>query len=307
MMTKAAETTLLIEAEREELDRDLFIDHWLSATPRTHRLGVGGPYTFWLHGYVLGRHLRVESIDLLQAQTTEFSGGLPIRTIPLGPLRIGIGQALPDVPHKRRCGIHANISSLALPPHFNINVRANFEDGTHRKIASLRGTRSRLRSRFDPLLQPLLVTRLGRSGSTLLMRLLAAHPEIAVHHPRTTEPRVACYWASILTALAEPAAYLRQIAPHNSLGGQWWLGRARRATPMIKINGPLNGSVRMASKPSQHFVKAESTASTRKLHLEAASCKPLFFREVSAGNRPSETPSLGNPTPLLLSEIYRDS
>jgi Sulfotransferase family len=122
-------------------------------------------------------------------------------------------------------GFHAVVSSLALAPEFELSVVAAFETGEQAEIAIVRGRRAELRTAFVPRLQPLMVTTLGRTGSMMLMRLLEAHPEVLVHRPFRYEQRVASYWIEVLRALAEPASYLRQLAPAGSLeGGRWWLG-----------------------------------------------------------------------------------
>ena len=68
-----------------------------------------------------------------------------------------------------------------------------------------RGRRAPLRSAFEPRRNPVTVTTLGRTGSMLLMRLLAAHPEVLVYRPHRFEQRIASYWADVLLSLAEPA------------------------------------------------------------------------------------------------------
>jgi hypothetical protein len=58
-------------------------------------------------------------------------------------------------------------------------------------------------------LRPLLVTSLGRSGSTLLMHRLRAHPHIVVPGETPYENRVGAYYANVyrvLTAFDDPAA-----------------------------------------------------------------------------------------------------
>jgi hypothetical protein len=54
-------------------------------------------------------------------------------------------------------------------------------------------------------LQPLLITSLGRMGTTLLMRLLAAHPAVVTYDRPPFEVRGGKYWLHVLKALAAPA------------------------------------------------------------------------------------------------------
>jgi uncharacterized protein YukE len=81
-----------------------------------------------------------------------------------------------------------------------------------------------LRSPFEPRLRPLMVTTLGRTGSTAMVRMLRAHPRIVAYRPFEYEPRVATYWMGVFKSLSEPVSYRRQITPTGTLDGAWWLG-----------------------------------------------------------------------------------
>ena len=63
----------------------------------------------------------------------------------------------------------------------------------------------RLNTAFTPTMQPLMLTSLGRSGSTWLMRMLAEHPNILVHDRHPYEARVCSYWMHFVKVLGEPA------------------------------------------------------------------------------------------------------
>jgi hypothetical protein len=69
-----------------------------------------------------------------------------------------------------------------------------------------------------------MVTTLGRTGSTAMVRLLQAHPEIAAYRPFEYEPRVATYWVGVLKGLGDPTSYRRQITPAGTVDGTWWVG-----------------------------------------------------------------------------------
>ena len=75
------------------------------------------------------------------------------------------------------------MNSLNLERDFEILVRARLDDKTRVNMATLRGTRERLDTGFDPAIDPLMVTTLGRTGSTILMTVLATHPEITAYRP----------------------------------------------------------------------------------------------------------------------------
>ncbi len=114
----------------------------------------------------------------------------------------------PDVARKfgssSRVGFRKAIGTVGLAPAFTIGVRVVFQDGRRREIAEIRGTQQ-LISAFTPSMQPIGVTSLGRSGSTLLMRMLAEHPDIIVEERFPYETRVFSYWMHFMHVLAAPA------------------------------------------------------------------------------------------------------
>ena len=70
----------------------------------------------------------------------------------------------------------ARSTLLRLPPRFELDLTAELEDGTECPLGTVAGRRAPLRSGYDPELRPLIVTTLGRTGSTWLIHLLAGHP-----------------------------------------------------------------------------------------------------------------------------------
>jgi hypothetical protein len=140
--------------------------------------------------------------------------------------RTGVASSFPDVPGSDRSGFYMPIGALTLPPEFELSVVAALEDGGRVPIATVRGRRAPLRSGPDSYLQPLMVTSLGRTGSTAVLRILESHPATVVYKPFEYEPRVATYWTEVLRALAEPQSYLRQLGPSNIafFDRGWFLG-----------------------------------------------------------------------------------
>jgi hypothetical protein len=118
------------------------------------------------------------------------------------------------------------VGCAARPPEFDLALDAVLEDGTHTRLAAIKGRRSPLESSFEPAVQPLLVTTLGRSGSSVFVQALEGHPEIAAYHPFAADPRPAAYWSSVFRELSDPDSSLRQLAhrsPDRAERG-WWLG-----------------------------------------------------------------------------------
>jgi hypothetical protein len=99
-------------------------------------------------------------------------------------------------------------------PEFSLEVQAVLETIGARRSASCAERRAELHTQNQPRRNPVMVTTLGRTGSMLLMRMLASRtPSCWSTGPHRFEQRVASYWADVLLSLAEPTSYIRQIAP----------------------------------------------------------------------------------------------
>ena len=125
------------------------------------------------------------------------------------------------------------VNALALPSSFDAELRAVRADRSQIPLVTIRGRRAPLHTGFEPAMQPLSITSLGRSGSTALMRALERHPEIASCPAFAYETRVSLYWLSVLRDLSEPAGYRRQIvnSPETRIGGTEWWRAGRRPRP----------------------------------------------------------------------------
>jgi hypothetical protein len=198
-----------------------------------------GAYAIDVSGWALGRRLPVVEVELLDGEAR-------VCSVPADLSRPDVAAAFPDVDHARFSGFHALTSSLQLDPDFELIMEAVLQDGSRAKIATIRGRRDPLRSSFEPRFQPLMVTAPGRTGSTLLMRMLAGHPRILTYRPFQFEPRVASYWIGLLKALSDPASYLRQLSDARNLDQpSWWLGAnlpLPRALPDDSIQEWMGGA-----------------------------------------------------------------
>ena len=174
-------------------------------------------YALDLRGWAVGAQSPVASVLVLR-------DGVLLRLLPLEVDRPDVAAAHPGLPEAERSGFFGTLSALSLGPRFEVQIEVRLEDGTQLPLARVRGTRAPLRSSFEPRLQPLLLTTLGRTGSTAVVRMLAAHPEIVAYRPFDYEPRVATYWMGVFQALSDPASYRRQLAATGTIDGAWWLG-----------------------------------------------------------------------------------
>src|SRR6185503_11425346 len=107
---------------------------------------------------------------------------------------------------RKEIGFATAQSALALPPGFELEIRAVLESGRSERLASLRGVREPIQTGYEARLQPLMVTTLGRTGSMALMRMLEAHPELLVYRPYRYEQQVAGYWLDVLLTLSDPSS-----------------------------------------------------------------------------------------------------
>src|SRR5215212_2213845 len=117
----------------------------------------------------------------------------------------------PEVPGAAACGFRLLVDTLSLPHCFAFQLRAALPDGSRLKFADISGERRPLTTAYDPRFQPLLVTSLGRMGTTVLMRMLAAHPGVVVYDRPPYEVRAGKYWVHVLKTLAAPTDARKRV------------------------------------------------------------------------------------------------
>lgn len=174
-------------------------------------------YAFDVRGWALGRRARVTSVELKD-------GPRLLWRVPTDIARDELRDTFPQAEGTAVAGFFTIVNTLNLNREFEIVVRARLEDTSRVNMATLRGSREPLHTDFAPAIDPLLVTTLGRTGSTILMKVLATHPEITAFRPFEYEPRAATYWLGVMTTLTDPISYRRQMNPTGSIDGAWWVG-----------------------------------------------------------------------------------
>ncbi|MGI9254473.1 MAG: sulfotransferase family protein [Thermomicrobiales bacterium] len=112
-------------------------------------------------------------------------------------------------------GFGFQVDTLGLEPGFDIRLRAIIDGVPVARIGAIRGQRAPLAPGYEPRLEGLLLTSIGRTGTTLLMRMLAAHPEIVAYRNHPYETRAAKYWVHLLKTLARPADPSKRIGNAN--------------------------------------------------------------------------------------------
>jgi hypothetical protein len=180
---------------------------------------AGDTYAFEVSGWALGKDRPVAAIELVTQDDTGLWRVKPQMERP------DVAAAYADLPHAQACGFYLPISSLAMPSRFEVHVRAVLDDDSRADIATIRGRREPLRPALEPRQKPLMITTVGRTGSTAFFSLLERHPQILAYRPFQYETRVATYWVDVMRSLSEPSSYLRQLAPDANLSDRaWWLG-----------------------------------------------------------------------------------
>jgi len=175
-------------------------------------------YTFTVTGWVLGRSSAAVYVELR-------TSGAPVWRASVSGERPDVGALYPEVAGAGRSGFFVTASVLGLPTVFDVEVSAVLADGTRVELGSLRVRRRLLRTGFNPTLQPLMLTSLGRTGTNWLLLLLSQHSAVTAYRPMHLEPRIGSYWMQVLEALSQPASYLQGLAAGHMDGSQWWLGQ----------------------------------------------------------------------------------
>jgi len=166
--------------------------------------GENAAYAVRIRGHILDATGPVEAIEVVTP------GAVLAMTRPSLPSP-AVAERQPGIPGADSCGFTLLIDTLSLPPQFEFRLRAVRGDGTRIKVASIRGERLPLSTGYAPRLQPLLVTSLGRMGTTLLMRMLAAHPAVVTYARPPYEARGGKYWLHMLKTLAAPADATKRV------------------------------------------------------------------------------------------------
>jgi hypothetical protein len=117
----------------------------------------------------------------------------------------------PDLPWAAECGFTLLVNTLILRRNFEFHLRATLADGSRANVVLISGQRRPLETRYAPRLQPLLVNSFGRTGTTLVMRMLAAHPAVVAYDRPPYEARGGKYWLHVLKTLAAPTDARKRV------------------------------------------------------------------------------------------------
>jgi hypothetical protein len=185
----------------------------------------------------------------------------------------------PDVAKVYGCssqvGFWTAVGTVGFAPAFTLGVRIVFPDGRRDLIGEIRGTHQ-LNSAFTPSMQPIMITSPGRSGSTLLMRTLAEHPDIVIEQRFPYEANVCSYWMHFLQVLATPTGGRPESV-------EFWADLKRLPPFPNFVIDPATGPI----PPEQQIVdRWYSTDQVEEFARVAQATVESFYREyASARNR----------------------
>jgi hypothetical protein len=216
----------LVTVDSVEL-RDLSHDHLHGGRLETPVAGTSsGSYTVQIEGWLIGKTGRAQSVEVLH-------DGQPILRLPVTEERPDVASAFAEVSEAQTSGFRGSLGVLRLPKDFELLVRGILANGTEIPIGTVRGHRQKLQPASPSTPRPLIVTTLGRTGSTWCIWLLQSHPAIVGYRPFQSDARVGSYWMSVLQTLSDPGNYLRQLEAGDATGAEWWM--REKTMPMPKL------------------------------------------------------------------------
>jgi hypothetical protein len=172
-------------------------------------------YGFEVAGWVLSASSPAVQVEIIA------NDGVP-RRFPIEYPRPDVAREYPGTPESTKAGFWSRISVIGMTTEFELTVRAVLEDTTRVPLGVIRGRRQALPSSFRASIQPLMVNSLARTGTTWIMRLLAAHPAITAVEIYPYEVRPAKYWMQLMGAMIEPAHHAQSESKLGILEEEWW-------------------------------------------------------------------------------------
>ena len=182
--------------------------------PETGR--TGDVHVLHVIGWAVGRDAQARTLEILEQERI-------VRVAPIRGRRRDVAAAFGIAP-ETECAFEALVTLPGLRLRTTLTLRIELEDGSRVDAGTIALDREPLRSGYEPRLAPLMVTTLGRSGSTWLMQILAAHPEVVVFRRFPYESAPAKYWTHALRLASESANPVQSADVEDFHASLWWIG-----------------------------------------------------------------------------------
>ena len=165
--------------------------------------------TLHVAGWAVGRESPADAVEILYQPapgTARPGPGRVIRVTPIRGPRGDVAGAFPEVDPEVDCHFESLVGVNGMTPEFELRLMVALADGSRAEIGSVRVRREPLRTGYGPRLAPIVLSGLGRSGST--------PPDGAAGRPTPRscpfgefpyESRPTCYGMQALKVLAEPS------------------------------------------------------------------------------------------------------
>ncbi len=173
-------------------------------TPQAEQTDTGNKIP--VSGWVVPSH---EPITHVEIREHDRNVSYCIHRCPLNVDRPDVVDHYQDPTLSPRCGFSTQLMELGLPEHAELTLHAITESGEEIPVLRLNLERSVCRSGFTPELRPVIVSTLGRTGSTWLMQLLSKHPAIVVTDQHPYETFALEFWLHLMTQ--------QLVSPENQL------------------------------------------------------------------------------------------
>jgi hypothetical protein len=259
-------------------------------------------YDFDCAGWVLAQQGRFLGIELV-------ANDGPVRRIPIIVARPDVLQRYPASAQDDVVGFWSPVSVLGMTQEFELRVEAVLDNQMRIPLGQIQGRHRLLPKNAAPYMQPLILTSMGRTGTTWLMRLLAEHPGIVAYREYPYEMRAGRYWMQVLGAITEPAAHAESPSKLGNLDSLWWVAHH----PFSKASNRTHP--RLREWFGRRFVEQVAPLcqwSIEDCYREVAAIQaqavPVYFAEK---HLPDEIPGMlweiyPNPKEIFLVRDFRD-
>lgn len=165
--------------------------------------------------------------------------GKLVKTCTADQIRTDVAQRFHNTPSAVCSGFAMQLGLMGLPTKCKLALTAVY-DGEERISLSV----LEIRRTFEPdgrsdMLQPLMITTGGRSGSSWLMAMLAQHRRIVIRPPHPYETRAGAYWFHMVKVLSDPADHIHSTARNTFASRVNWIGHHPFFTPQVTLDAQL--------------------------------------------------------------------